>query len=182
LTPKLLTVFLMFFCLTGLLRAQEHTPGGRFQAVNTQGFFERDGERIALKQDFTVGTVELEAQEDTSVLLTINGTEIRLFRLENGLAELKWNAAETALLHDTDIQALFYTAETNNVPAWGAEIAWPGQGRVQMVLLPLGAEAWTGFLISHPGSGTVVRQMEFRKVFGPANRPFAGSRNNRGGS
>ena len=171
---KLLAAFFMFLFLTGPLWAEKLLPSGTYQVVNTEGFTQTDGVRTALERDLTIGTALIAPQSDNSLLMEINGSGLRLFPLEKGLAGLEWNSDGTALLHSVDIQALLDKASRDDVPAWGADIVWPGQGQVQLVLLPLGGKSLTGFLISHPGSSTVVRQMEFRQVFGPANRPQLG--------
>lgn len=172
----------MLVCLAGTLRAEELLPVGRYHVVNTEGFSQKDGIRTALKKDLAVGTAEIAPQGDNSLLMTINGSELRLFRLEKGLAGVEWNAEGTALLHSVDIQALLDKASRDEVPAWAADIVWPTHGQVKLVLLPLGTAALTGFLISYPGSSTVVRQMEFRQVFGPSNRPDANALSEKSGS
>ncbi|WP_157738777.1 hypothetical protein [Labrenzia sp. VG12] len=179
---KLLAMIFMVFCLAAPLRAEEIVPAGTYRVVNTEGFSQKDGVRTALERDHTVGTAIIAPQGDNSLLLEINGSALRLFPLERGLAGLEWNAEDTALLHGKDIQALLDKASREEVPAWGADIAWPRHGQVQLVLFPLGERALTGFLISRPGSKTVVRQMEFRQVFGPSNRPGAVPRTEKSGS
>lgn len=150
-------------------------PLGKFRLINSAGFVQQDGVRTPIRTEGTTATAHIGTDDAGNLVVEINGTQIQLFRLERGLAALKWNADETALLHDVDIQALFGSNAGEEVPAWGASIAWPGAGEVQMVLLPLGKNAYTGFLISRPGSKTVVRQMEFRQDFGPSNRPQTAS-------
>ncbi|MCK7612158.1 hypothetical protein [Roseibium sediminicola] len=172
---KLLATLFFLICLTPPLMAAAEAPHGAFKVVNTEGFVQEDGRRTPLPVDTAIATVSIVHQENGGLSLTVNGTQIDLFPLENGLAALQWNADGTSLLHAVDIQAFQDKANSKDVPAWGADLAWPGMGMVRLVLLPLGANAYTGFLISHPGSKTVVRQMEFRKAFGPANRPAPGA-------
>jgi len=163
-------VLLAFFFLTPPLRAESDFPLGTFQVVNSAGFVERDGVRTALELDQETGVATIGRQEDGTLVLEINKTQISLFPVANGLEALNWDAEATALLHDVDIQDLLGKSDRTEIPAWGANVSWPGNGTVQIVLLPLGPDALTGFLISHPNDRTVVRQMEFRQVFGPANR------------
>lgn len=172
---RLLVILLVVFSFALPLKAETDAPRGAFRVVNTDGFVQHGEDRTPLAVDTAVGTARIEHQDDGGLSLTINGTLIELFALENGLAALQWNADGTSLLHAVDIQAFQDKASSKDVPAWGADLVWPGIGKVQLVLLPLGANAYTGFLISHPGSKTVVRQMEFRKAFGPTNRPTPGA-------
>lgn len=170
----LLILGLCLMVLSGL-KAQETLPMGKFRTMNTDGFVEHNGVRTPLKRDTSVGSAIITPEETGDLMLDINGTEIRLFKLPKGLATLTWDAENSTLLEGIDIQALSNGKSADEVPAWGANVAWPGQGNVQIVILPLGPSANTGFLVSKPGEKTVVRQMEFRKVFGPSNRPGAGS-------
>jgi len=179
---KLLATLLILFGSVLPLMAETGLPSGTFKVANTEGFVEEDGLRTALAVDMSVGTVRIEISENDNLNLGINGTQISLFPLENGLAALQWNADGTSLLHPLDIQALHGKSEGKDVPAWGADVLWPDLGKVQLVLLPLGQNAYTGFLVSRPGARTIVRQMEFRKVFGPANRPAATSSTENSGS
>lgn len=178
---RLFVTFLVFLALVPRLHAGELLQG-RFNVVNTEGFVQEDGRRMPLATDTNVGLAMIEHGSDGGLAVTIAETRIQLFPLENGLAGLDWDAGGTALLHATDIQALLDKAGRDEVPAWGAELAWPGLGATRLVLFPLGETAYTGFLISHPGDRTVVRQMEFRQVFGPSNRPASGSVNKNKGS
>lgn len=172
---KLLATLTFLICLAQPLTAETDAPQGAFKVVNTEGFVQENGMRTPLPVDTASATVSIVHQEDGGLSLTINGTLIELFALENGLAALQWNADGTSLLHAIDIQAFQDKSDRKDVPAWGADLVWPGVGKAQLVLLPLGANAYTGFLISRPGNRTVVRQMEFRKAFGPANRPDTGA-------
>lgn len=168
---KLFAQFLMFFLLSTPLVAGEEPPVGTFKMVNTNGFVETVEGRTPLAPDTDVATVLIERTAGDGLNVLINGSEIHLFRLEDGLAALQWNANGTSLLHSADIVALFGKSSPHDVPAWGADLDWPGAGAVQLVVLPLGQAAYTGFLISRPAHKTVVRQMEFRQVFGPSSRP-----------
>lgn len=132
--------------------------------------------------DTTVGAARVEQGLDGGLRVDVNGTRFDLYPLEDGLAALEWNADGTSLLHAIDIQALFGKTGGEDVPAWGADLAWPGAGKVQMVLLPLGDGAYAGFLISRPGNRTVVRQMEFRQVAERSNRPASGRPGSNNGS
>lgn len=161
----------MLVLLAGPVQAAGTPPLGGFKVVNTGGFVQTGETRSPLEADVAIVTARIEPSENDGLTVLINGVEIRLFRLEQGLGALEWNAGGTALLHSADILALFGTSDEAEVPAWGANLDWPGAGPVQMILLPLGETAYTGFLISRPGKKTVVRQMEFRQVFGPSNRP-----------
>ncbi|MBN9670889.1 hypothetical protein [Roseibium aggregatum] len=159
------------FCLTTPLRAESNFPLGTFQVVNSAGFVEENGIRQPLELDQNAGVATIGRENDGTLLLEINNTQIGLFPVANGLDALSWDAEATALLHDVDIQALLGESDRAEIPVWGARVDWPGNGTVEIVLLPLGIDALTGFVISHPGEKTVVRQMEFRQTFGPANRP-----------
>lgn len=167
---RTLATILALVFLSMPLQAGNRLPVGEFQVINSAGFVQEDGNREPLATDRGVGAARISRDAD-SLIVEINGSAIRLFVLENGLASLEWDAEDTALLHSRDIQAFNRGKAPDEIPAWGAELIWPGSGSVQMVLLPLGTSAYTGFLISHPQDRTVVRQMEFRQVFGPANRP-----------
>lgn len=177
---RLRAQFLAFFLFATPLHAGTEPPVGTFKMVNTNGFVETGAGRKPLAPDTGTATVLIEksgpdgadgpdGQIDLNVL--INGSEIRLFRLKDGLAALEWNPDGTSLLHSADILALFDETDLRDVPAWGANLEWPGAGEVQLVMLPLGRTGYTGFLISRPEQKTVVRQMEFRQVFGPSHRP-----------
>lgn len=164
---------LLFFLLLLLpIEAAGDVPLGLFKVVNTEGFEEQDGVRRPLKGDMDEGAAHIERDGDGSLRVEINGTKLRLFPLDQGLAALSWNSVDTGLLHGIDIQALFGKENAADVPAWGADLDWPGSGTVQLVLLPLDEKAYAGFLVSHPGSKTVVRQMEFRQVYGHFDRPL----------
>lgn len=167
---RLFAILCTLLLLAGSLHASE-PPVGKFKVFNTAGFVQEQGNRRALAADPNGGTAEILRKPDNSLIVTIAGTEIQLFPLADGLGSLDWNALGTSLLHGVDIEALNNKTDQRDVPAWGADLAWPGMGKVQLALLPLGATAYTGFLISHPEDKVVVRQMEFRQVFGPSNRP-----------
>lgn len=175
LLSKLFATLLFLICLAPPLHAETDLLKGAFKVVNTEGFVQENGARTPLPVDTAIATVQIGHGDDGGLSLTVKGTRIDLFGIESGLAALQWNADGTSLLHAIDIQALQDKAKSEDVPAWGAELDWPGIGKAQLVLLPLGSDAYTGFLISRPGDRTVVRQMEFRKAFGPANRPSPGT-------
>jgi len=179
---KLLATLLLLLGSALPLMAGADVPQGAFKVVNTEGFVQADGLRTPIAADTAVGSARIQISENDGLSLTINGTHIALFPLENGLAALDWNAEGTSLLRAIDIQALRDKADGKDVPAWGASLVWPEAGDVQLILLPLGGNAFTGFLISRPGDRTVVRQMEFRKVFGPANRPLSKKESRKSGS
>lgn len=166
-----LCAFLLLSLSLSLASTRGELPSGPFEVLNTAGFVQQDGVRKPLEDTGTGGTANIVFDTGNVLTLDINGSQIRLFPVENGLAALQWNAEGTALLHDIDIQDLNDDATPEDIPAWGAEIAWPGTGAAQMVLLPLSPGGYTGFLISHPEGKKVVRQMEFLQVFGPAHRP-----------
>ena len=170
---KSISSLLVFFLLVLTSAAAGDVALGLFKVVNTEGFVEQDGARQPLKGDMDEGTAHIERDIDGSLKVDINGTDLRLFPVERGLAALAWNSGGTDLLHGIDIQALFGTENPAEVPAWGANLEWPGSGSVQLVLLPLDEKAYAGFLISHPGDKTVVRQMEFRQPYGHFDRPGA---------
>jgi hypothetical protein len=161
----------VFFASVLPLQAEVTAPLGIFKVVNTEGFVQRNGERMALETDMSEGTALIERDAEDRLNVEINGALLTLFPLDRGLAALTWNANGTALLHDVDVRALFGKDDPAEVPAWGAELDWPGSGPVQLVLLPLGDRAYMAFLISHPNDKTVVRQMEFRQFYGPSDRP-----------
>lgn len=168
---KYLAALLAFLAAAAPLHADDTFPLGRFLVINSAGFIQKDGARQTLPADEKTGTAVLSRLDDGNLELEINATRIVLYPVENGLAALQWDAQGTALLHDIDIQALIRENDRHEIPVWGAELEWPQAGPVKLVLLPLGADAVTGFLVSHPGDLTVVRQMEFQQVFGPEGRP-----------
>jgi hypothetical protein len=165
-------VSLFIFVLFVLpLEAAGDVPLGIFKVVNTEGFVQQNGVRKPLQGDMSEGTALIEQASDESLNVEINGAKLRLFPLEQGMAALAWDANGTDLLHGVDVLALFGKEKSADVPAWGANLDWPGSGTVQLVLLPLGETAYAGFLVSHPGDKTVVRQMEFRRAYGHFDRP-----------
>lgn len=168
---RILLHLFALLALTVSLQAGEVLPLGKFKVINSAGFVERGGKRQPLGVDLQTADVTLRSSEAGSLLLTINGSEIVLYEIENGLAALTWNSGNSSVLGSADILDLSALKSAKDVPAWGANVDWPTLGTVHLVLLPLRQNAYTGFLISHPGRTTVVRQMEFRKVFGPLNRP-----------
>lgn len=168
---RILLSLFVFLLLAPYSLAGENNPLGSFKIINSGGFLERNGKREILTEDFETRDIELAKTGAGDLLLTINETDIALYEIENGLASLTWNAGKSGLLHHKDILDLSGYSAAEDVPAWGANVFWPGLGQVQLVLLPLGTNAYTGFLISHPGNNTVVRQMELRSVDGPPNRP-----------
>lgn len=169
--PRLFAALLAVIFFAAPLQAGSDHPVGEFRVINSSGFVEKDGVRQDLETDRTVAIANISRDTEDNVIVAINGSTIRLHTLKNGLDALEWNARATAMLHKADIQALMNDRAPADIPAWGAELDWPGLGPVQMVLLPFGFSAYTGFLISHPGDQTVVREMEFRQIFGPADRP-----------
>ncbi|MEP2705933.1 MAG: hypothetical protein ABJQ71_10475 [Roseibium sp.] len=173
---RALCSFLALFILTTGLHAQDKLPLGKFELLNTDGFVEQDGVRTPLKRDPGTASAVLSPSGSEDIMLEINGSEIVLYKLPNGLATLTWDSSNSSLLHGIDIEALSDGKPAEDIPAWGANVAWPGLGNAQIVILPLGDNASTGFLVSKPGPKTVVRQMEFRKVFGPKGRPGASPR------
>lgn len=166
--------FVVLLFLTTTLHASDALPLGQFKVINTAGFIEREGSRTALSVDLNTANATLRSSKDRDLTLSINGAEIVLYEIENGLAALTWKASGAPLLDAADILDLSTLNSAKDVPAWGANVEWPSLGTVQLVLLPLRQNAYTGFLVSHPGESTVVRQMEFRKAFGPLNRPGRG--------
>jgi len=176
---RILTILLVALFFTAPVHAGSEFPLGEFQVINSAGFLQHDGIRQELETDRAVGTASLTSEPDGTLSVTINGSTLHLFPLENGLASLEWDAEETFLLRSADIEAFLGGRAADDIPAWGADLVWPGSGDVRLVLFPLGGQAYTGFLISHPDGKTVVRQMEFRQIFGPGNRPQL-SANSRG--
>ncbi|EEE43322.2 hypothetical protein SADFL11_608 [Roseibium alexandrii DFL-11] len=168
---RLFLSLVLIWMLSGTALADTMQPLGRFHVINTAGFIERDGNRAPLASDLETGELTLYRNVVGNLVLTISETDIELFEVENGLAGLTWNSGNSSLLEAADILDLSPHTLPEQVQAWGADVTWPGQGEVQLVLLPLGENAYSSFLISHPGSSTVVRQMELRKVSGPPNRP-----------
>ncbi|GAB2182947.1 hypothetical protein [Roseibium sp. LAB1] len=168
---RTLISLLVFLASVLPLHAENGVSVGIFKVVNTEGFIQSNGERTALETDLSEGTALIARDSANRLKVEINGAILDLFPLEQGLAALTWDADGTDLLHDIDIQALFGKDRPQDVPAWGADLIWPGSGNVRFVLLPLGERAYTAFLISHPNNKTVVRQMEFRQSFGPSDRP-----------
>lgn len=179
---KLLWTILLFFCLALPIKADQKVAQGYFDVVNTEGFTQENGVRTPLPVDTKVGSARIEQGSDGGLRIDVDGTRFDLFPLEDGLAALEWNADGTSLLHAIDIQALLDKTSKEDVPAWGANLAWPGAGKVRFVLLPLGDGAYAGFLISHPGDRTVVRQMEFRQVTDRSSRPASGRSGSNNGS
>ena len=171
-----ITWLLVYFALITAVHAQSEIPLGKFRLLNTDGFIEQGGIRTPLNSDPTTATVELTEGNDDTLNLLINGADLVLFKLPDGLATLTWDAHNSTLLQGIDLQALSNGKPAKDIPAWGANVAWPGLGEVQIVILPLSDNANTGFLVSHPDNRTVVRQMEFRKIFGPKGRPATSSR------
>ena len=168
---RLFAAFLTFLFLTASVFSEEQFLSGKYQVINTAGFLETSNERRPLERDRSVGIAEIRQVTDNRLQIGINGTKLNLFPIENGLAALEWDSTGTGLLHRTDLQALLKTSDRSKIPAWGADIAWPGIETARMVLFPLRTNAYAGFLISQPHGNTIVRQMEFRQVFGPTNRP-----------
>ena len=168
---RLLLSLVLIWMLSGSALADTLQPLGTFHVINTAGFIERDGNRVPLASDLETGELTLQKNAVGNLVLTIRETDIELFKVENGLAGLTWNSGNSSLLEAADILDLSHHTLPERVQVWGADVIWPGQGDVQLVLLPLGENAYSGFIISHPGNSTVMRQMELRKVSGPPNRP-----------
>ncbi len=168
---RLFLSLVLFWILSGPALAETIQPLGKFHVINTAGFIERDGKRAPLASDLETGELTLQRNLSGNLVLTIRETDIELFEIEDGLAGLTWNSRNSSVLEAADILDLSSHTMPQHVQAWGADVIWPGQGEVQLVLLPLGENAYSSFLISHPGNSTVVRQMELRKVSGPPNRP-----------
>lgn len=166
---------LAFLSLIVSANAEPALPEGEFQVVNTAAFEQAGGIRTPLDTGPQTGKVEIEIQANRSIELSINGTRIVLFPHDAGLAGLDWDAEGSGLMAEIDIEALNLPGSSEDIPVWGAELAWPGLGLVRMVVMPLGSARYAGFLISFPDNRTVVRQMEFRQDFGPLNRPASTS-------
>ncbi|TYC64191.1 hypothetical protein FMN50_01695 [Rhodobacterales bacterium] len=173
---RLVAAILTIFAFSASLHAEEAFPVGTFPAgifhvANTAGFTQHNGIREDLAIDDGMGTAFIQVLDDGTLTVEINGARIRLFRVKDGLTALEWDASDTTLLHEIDIEALIREEGLTDIPVWGADVDWPGSDKVRLVLLPLGPTSVTGFLISHLQDTVVVRQMEFRKVFGPEGRP-----------
>ncbi|WP_029061845.1 hypothetical protein [Labrenzia sp. DG1229] len=173
---------LAFLFLVIPTSAEPELPRGQFNIINTAAFMELAGTRTAIDTGLRGGKVDIDFPADGSLVLTLGGTRIDLFPLEAGLAGLAWDADGTSLLHGIDIEAMNPSRSPQDIPSWGAELAWPGLGLVRLVMMPFGNSAYAGLLISYPGNRTVVRQMEFRQVFGPENRPKPSPTNAAGAS
>lgn len=163
--------FLVLWLFVTSANAAESFPTGDFLLINSAGFAEVDGGREPLPTSPATAPAHVGGGTNGALKLSVNGTDITLFELETGTAALAWNSGTSGLLAKEDILALAPDVDPAIVRAWGADIAWPGLGSVRLVLMPLRGNAYTGFLISHPGTKTVVRQMELRRQAGPANRP-----------
>ncbi|MBG6158427.1 hypothetical protein IWQ52_004096 [Labrenzia sp. EL_159] len=177
-----IATILAFLFLVIPTSAQPELPVGQFRIINTAAFMELDGTRTAIDTGLRGGTVDIGFPADGSLILTLGGTRIELFPLEAGLAGLAWDADGTSLLRWSDIEAMNPSWSPRDIPSWGAELAWPGLGLARLVMMPFGNSGYSGLLISYPGNRTVVRQMEFRQVFGPQNRPNSSPTNAAGAS
>ena len=166
-----IAAILAILCTIVTANAETEFPEGEFQVINTAAFKQQEGVRTPLNTGSRTGNAEIEIRTDGSFELGINGTRIVLFPFETGLAGLAWDAQGSSLMEEMDIEALNPARSRGDIPVWGAELAWPGLGLTRMVVMPLGPAAYSGILISFPENRTVVRQMEFRQVFGPLNRP-----------
>ncbi|MES0809188.1 hypothetical protein ABLO27_06890 [Roseibium sp. SCPC15] len=175
---RTLTVFLFSIFLSIHVSTANAVQSGKYKVINTDGFVQHEGKRTKLETERKSGLATVEVAPDDSLLLQINGSTIRLFPIENGLAAVKWNSQGSTLLHDTDILALIEVDDPSNVAAWGADLAWPDTIRTQLVLFTLSSDALAGFLVSETKGKTIVRQMEFRQVFGPSNRPHTSTHSN----
>lgn len=168
---RLAAFFLVLTITLGSVPARAEWAEGAFSMVNTAAFSERNGQRTSLDLERQSAEATIDFQTGDRLGLTIGGTKIVLYPVSGGLAGLTWNPQGVSLLHEKDIKALNHPLMPGEVPAWGADMAWPGLGVARLVLVPLGADAYVGFLISHPQDKKVVRQMEFRRVPGPRDRP-----------
>lgn len=168
---RLATAFLVLAITLGSALARAETAEGVFSMVNTAAFSEVNGTRTPLVLERMSAEVTMAFQSEDRLKLKIGEAELVLFPITSGLKGLTWDPQGAGLLHESDVEALNSSQMPENVPAWGADLAWPGLGVAQLVLLPLGSDAYLGFLISHPNDRKVVRQMEFRRISGPKDRP-----------
>ncbi|MEO0976667.1 MAG: hypothetical protein AAFY24_05395 [Pseudomonadota bacterium] len=167
-----LAVALLVLAITlGSALARAGFAEGMFSMVNTAAFSEVNGNRTPLGLERASADVTIAFHPGDKLVLTIGQTDLALFPVTSGLSGLTWDPQGTGFLHESDIEALNLSQVRENVPAWGADLAWPGLGVARLVLLPLGSDAYAGFLISYPNDAKVVRQMEFRRVAGPRDRP-----------
>nr|WP_319382438.1 hypothetical protein [uncultured Roseibium sp.] len=168
---RLAALFLVLTITLGSVPACAEQAEGAFSMVNTAAFSEQDSQRTSLDLERESAQVTIDFQREDRLGLTIGGTKIALHPVSGGLAGLTWDPQGASLLHESDVKALNDPRNPEEVPAWGADLAWPGLGVARLVLIPLGADAYVGFLISHPQGRKVVRQMEFRQIPGPRDRP-----------
>ncbi|WP_434051603.1 MAG: hypothetical protein RDA78_20270 [Roseibium sp.] len=168
---RLATVLLALTLSVAASLARADFAEGSFSMVNTAAFSEENGQRTPLQLELESAEVTIAFQPDDRLSLTVGATEITLHPVSSGLDGLRWDPQGIGLLHENDVKALNQPLKSAKVPAWGSDLVWPGLGVARLVLLPLGSDAYAGFLISHPEDRTVVRQMEFRKVPGPRDRP-----------
>ncbi|MCV0426429.1 MAG: hypothetical protein K5905_13225 [Roseibium sp.] len=174
--PRAIAAFLTILFLSAPVSSNERFPNGSFHVINTAGFVQANGERHSIRRDLDVGVAEIQRVSDNRLQIHVNGVKIELFPVENGLAALEWDTRGTNLLHGADLQALMNAPDRSQIPVWGADVDWPDSSFARLVLFPLGTNAYAGFLISQPPGKTVVRQMEFRQIFGPSNRPLSPAR------
>ncbi|WP_417671460.1 hypothetical protein [Roseibium sp.] len=175
LTRFLLSALLLAASFTGAEAHGEHSPEtlalGEFKIVNTGGFIEENGLRREMIIDTDIGTVKLTIGTDKKSLeLDINGTQMSLFSMKNGLASFSWNPEDTNLLHHEDILDVSGKNSLEEVHAWAAKINWPDLGDVTLVMFNYDRTSYGGFLISKPEGKTIVRQMEFHRLSGPRHR------------
>lgn len=168
---RLATTLLVLVITLWSATARAQFAEGVFSMVNTAAFSELNGTRSALGLERKSAEVTIVFLPEDRLGITIGETDIVLFPITSGLGGLTWNPKGTGLLHESDVEALSLPETTENVPAWGADLAWPGLGVARLVLIPLDSDAYIGFLISHPKDRKVVRQMEFRQISGPRDRP-----------
>lgn len=167
---RLATALLVLAITLGSALARAEFAEGVFSMVNTAAFSEVDGTRTPLGLERTSAEVAMAFHSEGRLKLTVGEAEIVLFPITAGLNGLAWDAQGTGLLHESDVEALNLSQMPENVPAWGADLAWPGLGAARLVMLPIGTDAYVGFLISNPNDRKIVRQMEFRRIFGPKGR------------
>ncbi|WP_306143846.1 hypothetical protein [Roseibium sp. MMSF_3412] len=169
---KRLAAALLVLAITlGPALARSEYAEGLFSMVNTAAFSEVNGTRASLGIERKSAEVAVAFLTEDRLNLTIGAADIVLFPITSGLDGLAWDAQGTGLLHESDVEALNLSQMPENVPAWGADLAWPGLGAARLVLFPLGVDAYAGFLISNPNDRKIVRQMEFRRISGPKDRP-----------
>ena len=168
------SVLLFLCCVVTTATAPAHAFElvNTYTVVNTGGFTEMDGTRTPIRlQPVDREVTILQANAKRTLLFSIEGSEIVLFRLTDGLSSLEWDSDGTGLLDKADVLAISNKNSLAEIPAWGARLDWPGLGPATMVVFAPTTGAYYGFLISSKNGTRFVRQMEFRPSGGPANRP-----------